>query len=1096
MNLAAISIRRPIFISCLILLILIVGYISLRTLPVDLFPDVTIPVVTVRTTYAGSGPVEIETQITKPLEDALSSVAGIDIMKSTNREGVSQITLEFDLDVDIKYAEQQVRAQIASVRNRLPDDIDEPEIRTVDPADQPILVMALTADLSVAELFDLANEVVKPRISQVNQVGLVEIMGGRKREIQVQLDRDVLISREISAQQVAAQIGAAGRNVPLGKIDREGKESVFRAVGEYRDLNTIASTIVRFTGNEHPVTIGDLGRVVDTLEDETSRTFVDGKKSLLLAVFRQSKANTIGVADRVKAQIERINSDLGGTKGMPRIEVVRDGSKPIRDNVYDVNETILIGIVLTVIVVYFFLGSGRSTLITGLALPNSLLGAFILMLIAGFSINIMSLLALSLAVGLLIDDAIVVRENIYRHVEMGKKPYEAALVGTNEVTLAVIATTFTILAVFGPIGFLQGVVGQYLKEFGLTICFAMLVSLFDALTIAPMLSSYLAAKHEEEAATRRRLIGRASQAMLKAFDRFQSWLERIYERALHWILRFPIAVLVGSLLIFILSVYLMKFIPKTFLPPQDNGEFLVNIDLPSGTALEATARLAEKIDSQLRQEPGVDMTVLTVGNQNGEANKAEIYVKLVPAKMRAMNTTQAKDRVRELLKPYAHANPQVSDASGAGGGRQFQLNVTGSDLRVLEEFTARVLAWLKKHPALTDPDTSFREGKPELQVAINNARAEMLGLQTAALGEELRVQIQGDTPAVFRDQDREYDVRVRMKDDQRDLNSSFRSIYVPNINQNLVPLAAAARPVDAQGPATILRENRSRYIQLTADIAANGPGMGTAIQDVTRMLTSGELRAPPGVGFGFSGQAKRFGELMMNMVIAMGLGILFIYLVLCSLYESFVTPLTIMLVFPLAICGALFALFLTQSTLDLFSMIGCVTLLGLATKNSILLVDYANHRVQEGADLKTAIIESGRTRLRPILMTTFALVAGMVPVAIGLNEASKQRTSLGIAVIGGTISSTLLTLLVVPAAYSYMERFRVWVNTLFFRYIGSEVPKAFLEDPRVLTSVAEDQRSDSVQESGALVFAGHAADLSFAEPPVAMARDEVIDRVP
>jgi HAE1 family hydrophobic/amphiphilic exporter-1 len=393
------------------------------------------------------------------------------------------------------------------------------------------------------------------------------------------------------------------------------------------------------------------------------------------------------------------------------------------------------------------------------------------------------------------------------------------------------------------------------------------------------------------------------------------------------------------------------------------------------------------------------------------------------------------------MKTYAHANPQVGDGNqggGAGGGRPFNLNIIGTDMKQIEEISAKLQERIRNHPALKDVDRSYRPGKPEVQVSIDNARAERLGVSTAALGSELRTQVQGDTPAVFRDGDREYDVRVRVQEDQRDLAKTFASVRVPNINGAMVPLAAVAKPIQATGPATIYRENRSRYIQVSAEIAPNGPGLGGAIADVTKIFKD-EIKLPPGVSFRFAGQAKRFAELMSNMAIAMGLGVLFIYLVLASLYESFITPFAIMLVFPLAICGAIFALFVTRQSLDLFSMIGCVMLLGLATKNSILLVDYANQKLEVGYDRRKAILEAGRTRLRPILMTTFALIAGMVPVAIGLNEASKQRTSLGIAIIGGTISSTLLTLLVIPAAYSYIDRFRAWINHLFFRYVGSEV---------------------------------------------------------
>lgn len=1059
MSLSKVSIDRPIFITCIVIVLLVVGYISLKKLPVDLFPDVEIPIVFVRIDYEGSGPQEIETQITKPMEDVIATVAGIETLRSISREGSSTIIAEFDLKVDVKYAEQQIRDRVAANKYRLPADVLDPIIRSVDPSDQPVIVFSLSADLPPAELYDLANEVVKPQLTQVNKVGQVDILGGRRREIQVQLDRNKLFHYNLSAQAVADALKKAGQNTPIGKTDRGESETAYRAVAEFRDPVKVAKTVVRFTGNENPVTIRDVGTVQDTLVDETSRTFVNGEKSLLIYVFRQSKANTVAVAEGLKKKVEEINVNMKGKPGAPNLKVVRDGASRIRANIADVNESILIGIFLTIIVVYFFLGSGRSTLITGLALPNSLLGAFILMAMAGFSINIMSLLALSLTVGLLIDDAIVVRENIFRHFEMGKSARRSALEGTAEVTLAVIATTLAILAVFGPIGFLSGIVGQYLKEFGLTVCFAMLISLFDALTIAPMLSAYFA-RHHTAVDVPKNIISRWNTNALKWFDRFQTNLENSYQNILHWVLKHPLKVIGINVVIFVGSLMLLPLIPKTFIPPQDNGEFSVNLDLPAGTSLEAMSKLSSEVDKMLRDDKSIFQTVLTVGSSDLQSNVAEIFIKLVPRDQRSMNTSQFKDVVREKLKMYAHANPQVSDQGGGSssgsGSRPFNVNIIGTNLEEVEKFSSELLAKLKKFPALKDADSSFRIGKPEIRFVPEPERAESLGVQTGELGRELRIYVQGETPAVFRDADREYDVRVRLKEDQRTLKNDYDKIYVPNINKFLVPLKAAAKVEESRSANIILRQDRARYVQISGDLDPKGVGIGGTINYVTELF-KGELKPPAGVSYSFVGQAKRFGELMANMAVAFGLGLLFIYMVLCSLYESFVTPFAIMLVFPLAACGAFMGLAATQSSLNLFSMIGCVMLMGLATKNSILLVDYANQQIAKGSSLVDAILAAGHTRLRPILMTSFALIAGMIPVAIGLNEASSQRTSMGIAIIGGTITSTLLSLLVVPASYSYIERFRIWTNRLFFKYVAAAPDESLDDENKIANST---QKSD------------------------------------
>jgi len=1033
MKMVELSIRRPIFISCIFILTIAVGILSFQYLAVDLFPNVTFPIVTVTTSYPGAGPSEVENLVSKKLEEELSSISGIKSIRSVSREGVSIVIVEFSLKTDVKYAEQQVRDRTAGARNKLPSDIKEPVIRRIDPADQPILFIALSPDLEMreAELFDLADQIVKPRIEQVDQVGLVEIIGGRKREIRVELDLKKLRDFEVTASSIQSRLGSSGKNIPIGKVDKSQNTDVYRTLGEFNSTKEIGQIPINFFNNDNPVRLSQVADISDGLEEEMTRTYVNGKRGLLLQVYRQSGSNTVAVVDQVQKQIIKINEQI---KGQGKVNIVRDGAKPIRANITDVKESIIIGIVLTIIVVFFFLTSFRSTLITGLALPNSLLGAFILMAVAGFTINIMTLLALSLAVGLLVDDAIVVRENIFRHLEMGKSPEEAAIGGTKEVILAVIATTMTVIAVFGPIGFLQGVVGQFFREFGLTICFAMLISLADALTMAPMLSAYFAGQiHEKES---KNWFQKNIDHLLKKFDHFQTYLEDIYVVTLRWALRRPLVVLFGAFSVFVLSLASMAFIPKTFLPPHDNGEFSISLDLKPGTNLGAMSEIAEKVETAVRANPEVDTVILVVGDKNGESNKASFFVALVPARHRKVNTTEMKERVREQLKQFSKANPIVKDFDAMGAGqRAFNLNIVGQDYQQLQAVALEAMAKFKNHQGLKDVDLDFRPGKPEVQIKIDAEKARRLGVLSASVGTELRALVEGVVPAVFRENGREYDIRIRLKSDQRDLQERFSSIKVPNMNNRLTQLTNIAEIISTTGPTSINREDRQRYIAIQADIAPKGPGMGGVINDIERYFEK-EKPLPAGMRYRFAGQAENFAELMVNMVIAMGLGVLFIYLVLASLYESFVTPLTIMLVLPLAACGAFYALLLTRSSLDLFSMIGVVMLLGIATKNSIILVDYINQQLKKGETLQDSILKAGKTRLRPILMTSFALIAGMLPVAIGLNEASKQRTSMGIAIIGGLVSSTLLTLLVVPAAFSYILRLEKWLLSFYHRLKG------------------------------------------------------------
>lgn len=1021
MNLADLSIKRPTFITCVVVVMLAVGYYSLKNLGVDLFPNVTFPIVVVTTPYPGASPNEIETLISRPIEDEVSTISGIKRLSSNNLEGTSQVIAEFTLETDVKYAEQQIRDRVSSAKRKLPTDILEPVIRRIDPADQPVLTLSLEGNLDEQKLFLLADKTIRPRLEQVSQVGLVEVIGGREREIHVALDRRKLKQYEISATQVAQRLNAAGQNVPVGKVSSGKSELSFRSLGEFSHVDDIKNTIVNFFGSDIPVTVADVGSVTDTMKDEESRAFVNGKKSLFINIYKQNGANTIAVVQKSLDQMNTVNKTLAQGTSKAKLAVVRDASIWIQINVEDVKESIYIGIFLAMFVVYFFLANGRSTIITGLALPNSLIGAFVLMSFAGFTINIMTLLALSLAVGLLIDDAIVVRENIFRHIERGEDPVTAAHNGTLEVQLAVVATTFTVLAVFGPVGFLKGVVGQFFKEFGLTICFAMLISLFDALTVAPMLSAYFAGKVDHAKSPTKNPVTMA----VNAFSRFQDWLENRYEALLHVIMRYPLRTLAMSLVVFVVSVYTVKYVPKTFLPPQDAGEFQVNYDLPPGASLDENNKIGAQIDESIRKNPEVLVSALTVGGQNGEANMGSLYVHLVPSKERKLNTTQVKANVREQLKPFAYANVAVMDYDAVGGGqRPFNLNVIGQDQAKLQKYADMVLAVAKKHPGLIDVDVNYRAGKPELQIPIDKFRADKLGVSTAQAGQELRTQIEGVTTAKFREAGEEYDIRVRLEEDQRDLHKGFVNTYVPNINGNLVRLSDVATAVDATGPSKITRQDRARYIQIQADITP-GAGMGDVMNDLDKAIKD-DIKLPPDMSYAYIGQAENFKELGDSMATAMMFGVLFIFLILASLYESFVTPFTIMLALPLAMCGSFVALAITQQSLNIFSMIGVIMLLGVATKNSILLVDYANQRAAAGMDRATAMIEAGKTRLRPILMTTMALIAGTVPIAIGLNEASRQRTSMGVAIIGGLISSTLLTLLVIPAAYLYIDRFRVW----------------------------------------------------------------------
>jgi Cation/multidrug efflux pump len=1016
--------------TCVTIAVVIVGWASYKSMSVDLFPDVSVPVVTVQTVYAGAGPSEIETLVSRPIEEEVSTISGIKRMTSKSLEGVSQVIVEFNSSIDSKYAEQQVRDKVNIAKPKLPDEVDDPVIKKFDPSDTPILMVSLIGEkMDDAKLFDIADEFIKPRLEQVANVGAIEILGGREREIHVVLDRKKLRAREISVTQVAGQVGASGENIPSGKVNQGGQELVFRGVGEFSSVPEIADTLVNLYGNEVPTRVADLGKVVDTLQDEKSRAFVDGRKAIFLQVYRQSGSNTVKVADDVIKQLDKIKPELAKMEGAPDIQVVTNASVKIKDNLYDVNETIIIAIILTVITVFFFLGSARSTFITALSLPISLIGAFMLMKLAGFSINIVSMLALTLAVGLLVDDAIVVIENIYRRMELGEDSKTAAERGTTEILMAVMAITLVVIAVFVPVGTMSGTIGQFLKQFGMTIVFSMIISWFVAMTIIPMLTAYFGgsghgAAHQKPNPVYDKTIGR----LVKGFDRFQSWLENMYEKLLKVTLRHPLMTIAATLIVFFASIYTVTKVPGAFISDDDSGEVTVTLEMNPGTSLDGMHKTAMGVDKILHDNKLVKYTTMIVGNTFGEANKAEFYVRLKGGDERKITTEVFRDQLRGELKDFAYANPVVKkyDATGGMAQQPLVLNIISADPKDLEVAGTMVLEKLKKDPRVKDVDSNFRPGKPELQVHLKPGAAKAYGINTKTMGQELRAQVEGFTPAKFRERGREYEVRVRLQEDQRDLKQTFGDVYVPNVNRKLVRLQDVAKGDLESGPASINRMDRGRYIQITAGLAP-GVGLSTVVNELVADMNKD---FPSSVRYGFGGDAENMQELVGSTVMALGFAILFIYLILASLYESFITPITIMVALPLALCGAFFALFLMNQIMTLFAIFGFFMLIGVAGKNGILLVDYTNQKMAEGMSRAEALVVAGKTRLRPILMTSFALIAGTLPVAIGLNPASKSRTAMGVAIIGGMISSTILTLIVVPAVFTYVDRFRIWANKL------------------------------------------------------------------
>jgi len=742
------------------------------------------------------------------------------------------------------------------------------------------------------------------------------------------------------------------------------------------------------------------------------------------------------VAGAVKKQLAAIQAEISGLPGHPNLAAIIDSSEIIKDDVNDVYLAIALGVLLTIFAVFFFLGNARSTLITGMALPISLVGTCCLLYITGCTVNIVTLMAMSLAVGLLIDDAIVVIENICRHIEGGEKIREAVISGAGEIQLSVIAISLVVISVFLPMAFMNGVVGQMLRQFGLAVTFSMAISLFVALTIVPMFTAYLA--NSKSHAARIRAHGKSTRWFshpLTYFGHLQVRLSEGYERLLGVILKYPLTVLIISAVVFLVCTASFVKVTKNFVPDEDNGVVIVNLEREPGTNLDGIQDALNDVERIAGSHEDVLTTLLQGGSRNGESNKGTVFIKLKDK--RSMTTSQFKEWMRKQVAPLEYARPivQAYDPSGSGDSSPLVMDLMGADGALLEDYAGRIVARLKKDSRLKDVNSSLSRGKPELQVVLNDDAARLYGISSKTMGMELRGRVEGFTTAKFRENGYEYDVRVRLVPEQRDLRNNFAETYIPNINYRLVRLADVAKGREANTVTSIDRMNRARHIQITADTAP-GVGLGDIMNSIDAVIRN-EIKLPPAIRFSYSGRSDLYREMLGSVLIAVGFAVLFVFLILSSLYESFITPFTILLALPLALCGAFAALFITGTSFDMFAIFGIFMLLGVAGKNSILLVDFIRQRMKEGHDLARATISAGKDRLRPILMTSMALIAGAVPVATGINKASAMRTSMGIVIIGGMISSTLLTLLVIPAVYSYIHRFEMKMNHLFSRVIKS-----------------------------------------------------------
>jgi HAE1 family hydrophobic/amphiphilic exporter-1 len=1005
------SIRRPVLATMFIVSFVVLGLVSMTRLGVDLFPEVNFPFINVTVVYPGAAPEEVETLVTRPIEDAIAGINGVKRVVSSSRESVAIVGLELRLEVDPQVAAAEVREKVAAIRERLPLDIEDPTVERFDVAALPIMSFAVGSTDPSDVTRRTVEDDLKPLLEQIDGVAAIEVNGGQIREIQVNLDPGRLEALQLPLSAVADTLALENLDVPAGTVIREGRNISLRTQGEFERISEIENVILRSTGGS-TVRLKDVATIVDGYEERTSTTRLNGADAVSFAVRKQSGANTVEITERVRAAIRK------ALPGFPQLTVreIQADADFIKENVAEVRGHIVFGGLMAVLIIFLFMRDWRSTLISALALPTSVIATFFFMYVAGFTINMMTLMALSLVIGILIDDAVVVRENIYRHMEMGEDPVSAARNGTSQIGLAVMATTFTILAVFLPVGFMTGIVGQFFKSFALTIAFAVAMSLLVAFTLDPMLSSRFVRYIPPEERMRTRA-GRLFERWGRAYDR----LDRGYHRVLEWSLDRPWRVLGMALAIFVASLSTVGIIGTEFVPEEDRGEFQVIVDLPPGTSFDESVEQVAGMERTILAIPEVRQVFSTVGVQ-GEVRSSVLRVKASPKTERERGLRAIKSEVRATLQRLSFVDAKVADPEfmqGAPYEPPISIYIRGNDMQQLQAVSDELVAKLRRIPGAVDVSSTLVSGKPEMLARVRRDLAADMGFSVGGVASQLRGMVEGVVPTKLRDGSRQHDIRVRLAPEYRnDFSAIARTpLYSPSGAVVRTGDIVALEP--ALGPSSINREQRRRQAKIGIDLS--GRALGDVSQDVEAVLAT--VQMPPTFEYGFAGDVELMQESAAALLLAMILAVAFIYIVLASQFESFLEPLLIMLSLPLAVVGALLLLLAAGHHLGMPAMIGMVMLMGLVTKNAILLVDYTNqvHR-EEGLPVREALLKAGPVRLRPIVMTTLAMIFGMMPSALGTGEGGEFRAPISVATIGGLATSTLLTLVVVPVAYLLLAR--------------------------------------------------------------------------